>query len=417
MNTLRDVTQEIGLQAYGARDVVSLLNANFGAAEFTNRSTVSYPDSKAVEMRVKFARSGEKIEYIHTSLSKAKIQSLSDHIKSSLAVEEEEALAHEVIFARHTIEGGWEGSWLSLRELQPEAPRPELGLAPYPVLLTTTYQRVSDSIISSMRRQQASSNAHLVLNLLVSDGFDRLANAFKSRWGVLLPFPGHSHDAGGIERSQLFNIQYTYPNPDYSFKSDRLMSTLPDDEYYGGFHPFAGRPLVLPQSLDARAMQFQQLTESQQRTFLRALHWYWQSRRIELGSKSGALVAAVQAIECLANDPSHKGVPCSTCNLDPGNGPTGKFKSLVRSYHPIPAGEPGANSIYKVRSDMTHGSDLLIADAEASFGFTDPAMAAQEMAFDLAQRTARGVLINWLLAHSPSAGSDATVRRVSVRRT
>jgi hypothetical protein len=413
----RVVTDEFDTRAYNARDIVSLLNSQFGKAEFTDRQTVAYPSSKLAEMKVRFTKLGDKIDRIETSLSEAKVRELSDHVKSSLTVEEEEALAQEIIFARHTIEGDWEGSWLSLRNLEPKAPRPELGLAPFPILLTTTYQRVSDGIISIMRRQQAISNAHLILNLLVSDGFDRIGNSFKSRWGILLRFPGDPYYAREVEQSRLFNIQYTYANPDYSFRSGSLIPTLEDAEYYGGLHPFTGRPLLLPQSLDERLNQFRGLGEIQQRTFLRALHWYRQSQKVEIGSKSGALVAAVQAIECLAKDPSHKGLPCLTCKLNPRDGPTGHFKSLVRNYHPIPHGEPGAKAIYNVRSNMTHGSDLLIADADATFGFTDPAMAAQEMEFGLAQRTARGVLINWLFAHASPTATPSGLKRVSLRRT
>jgi hypothetical protein len=131
---------------------------------------------------------------------------------------------------------------------------------------------------------------------------------------------------------------------------------------------------------------------------VRAAYWLNHADQVLRLSQSASLVAAIQAIEVLL--PAVKGETCPSCNREKGPGPTRKFKDFLQQYAPTNDSEErkARDLLYKQRSQLVHGHELLGTDGDYHFGWTNPAHAFDRMTLDGAVRLARIATIKWFMA-------------------
>lgn len=176
--------------------------------------------------------------------------------------------------------------------------------------------------------------------------------------------------------------------------------------YYGSFGVNSGESLQLPATLPESLACYADLDEEKRTLFCRASYWTNVSSRVQGISWSAAYAALVSAVEVFLPNPANLcacGRPtsedrCPICN-QPNEGPTKQFRDFVDQYAP---GVPNAkrNRLYKVRSDLLHGSTLMPGDL-AEIGFrVSPARSEAWRDYYLLSDIVQVVMVNWLASAS-----------------
>lgn len=189
---------------------------------------------------------------------------------------------------------------------------------------------------------------------------------------------------------------------------------IPFQEYYGSMFPAltvinaANTELVFPDNLCASFEKAKSLSENDSEKFSRACFWFHKAQEMWGNSLSISLVALVTAIECLAGRSREK---CQICNQDiitstercsecdqPLYQVTQHFKTFVESYFPATANNQQAlGLLYKTRSGLVHGSDVLLRDLHPWVFDLESIKALQQG--DIHRRAylvTKFVLLNWL---------------------
>lgn len=131
--------------------------------------------------------------------------------------------------------------------------------------------------------------------------------------------------------------------------------------------------------------------------FAIASTWFSQTPILWHESSSAALISLVSAIEALLEKKSEI---CEKCN-QPKFSVTKRFRAFLERYVPdVKKDYPEElKEIYRVRSDLAHGADLLLADLEYwNFMGAARQQRQEHMQWNFHQ-IASTALVNWVLEH------------------
>jgi hypothetical protein len=152
--------------------------------------------------------------------------------------------------------------------------------------------------------------------------------------------------------------------------------------------------LELPDNLEESFDLAFSLSSQDWEKFFMDCSWYYQAIDIWQKFNSSAFIALVSAIECLV--PKGQEI-CSFCG-QPKYRVTKRFKDFLEKHVPFLATEfhEEKKFIYQVRSDLSHGLDLLIQDMKPWTFMLNPRAQKQ----DILQRNlyfiTRVAIYNWL---------------------
>jgi hypothetical protein len=237
---------------------------------------------------------------------------------------------------------------------------------------------------------------------LFAPGIKTTSNQHHVIWGIDAEFtPGRDLTP------RLVQEHYTIPGfpsvvDSRTPMTDPLIELIPDTDYFGLHGRAVSQDLVLPQSLEAWVNSALACDDLVSKRLVRAAYWLNHAGQVFRLSLSASLVAAIQAIEVLL--PAVKGEVCPTCKREVAPGPTRKFKDFLQQYAPTNDSEErkARDLLYRQRSRLIHGHELLGTDGDYNFGWTNPAHAFDRMTLDGAVRLARIATINWFVAHASS---------------
>lgn len=168
---------------------------------------------------------------------------------------------------------------------------------------------------------------------------------------------------------------------------------LADGEGYPGD---ASSPLVMPSWLEAATYCYYALDEHDRKVFHRALYWYSHAKAMYRLSSSAALAAIVQAVEALV--PLDGALDrCTECgnSLDRAAGATVRFRSFLSS---VGIDRKTSDGLYEIRSQIVHGSHVLLDDLESVFaGGMHPEQARFWLSYDDGEFAARVAMRKWLI--------------------
>jgi hypothetical protein len=145
--------------------------------------------------------------------------------------------------------------------------------------------------------------------------------------------------------------------------------------------------LTIPSELVSLLDRFSGLNGEDRERFLRACSWYHTALTVWNYSQSLYVTSLVNAVECLASIGPERSAP---------EGPSALFLSFMRTFAPGRPGAKGLNTIYKGRSEITHGERLLLLDRSASASGLSQTLARDREIADNASVLCQGALINWL---------------------
>jgi len=309
-----------------------------------------------------------------------------------------------VLFASLPVDGffRYEDRW-QIRPVPPDAPQPPVVRAPQPFLLEVKGTAVSESFVSAIRGEKLLSEVQLVLALVLHGGLAGGSTSAHHEWVI------ETSDANPPWRSLLGQVGYslpTSPGPpnELSDVSDyKPLVEVPAARYFERFGISINQTLEIPDLLPPLLRAIDTAPPSVRERFFRASYWFSRSQPSWRVSRSLSYVSLINAIEVLT--PAASADLCPTCGLNRAPGPTVRFRDFVERY----AGSvPERKELYRLRSQLVHGDQLLISDGPMGMGFT-PQLIEESSQYELASRTAQIVVIAWLLDAVASIGgvSDA----------
>jgi hypothetical protein len=300
------------------------------------------------------------------------------------------------------------GSWRYRDRFQlcappPPAPLPDQLVADHPLVLEVTFVDSEHSILQINRSLVATRQIELLLSVLIRFGIHALMPSARKVWAYV-----HKQQEPLVLGSELRQVGYTCDDftvitGDFS-PPGAALPVVALSEYVNT--PWIGvdETLSVPAGLEQLLDVYYGLSQRQQTQFLRACYWFQHADRVSPLSMSATYTALIQAIETLLPAPRVDG-HCTTCNRRIGPGPTNQFIEFVEEHAPgLP--QTYREHLYRVRSKLIHGNQLLNYDEYRDFGgsFT-PLSVGQRNDVDQVHVVARAVLIKWLANQHPDAAS------------
>jgi hypothetical protein len=258
------------------------------------------------------------------------------------------------------------------------------------------------------RANRLKARSELLLSLFAS-GFKTTRDRLNVIWGRNMDAPIRGEPVPHM-------IQEFYSIPHHNIIAERrtplvdpLIKLIPDTEYFSRPGRTPDSDLELPHSLEVWIDAALSCDDRLSKRLLRAAYWLRHAHEVNQLSQSAALVAAVQAVEVLL--PALKGQACPTCEREISPGPTRKFRDFLQEYSPTTSADErrARDLLYKQRSRLTHGHELLVSDSDYHAGWTNPAHAFDSQALDRALRLAQISAINWFVAQIRSTKSSPNV--------
>jgi len=282
-----------------------------------------------------------------------------------------------------------------------------------PFLLEFSYPASSHWIVNGIRRQATEQKYLILLGLFLTTQIQQNPPLSPYRWTM-------------DRESKVEERCYGYTYAAYDTVSDAFSDTtpyqaadlIPHQLYYGTMlaaltvWSAANLELQIPASLCASFEKVGRLSDIDYEKFMRACYYFHQAQQLWSSSLSFSLIALVTAIECLAGKNKEK---CKTCGQDivasserciicdqPQFQVTNHFKKFVETQYPAMTQFPEAMGLlYKTRSNLVHGSEILLKDSQPWLSFMNNTKALQQ--YDVhgqAYLITKIVLLNWLHSRS-----------------
>jgi hypothetical protein len=172
------------------------------------------------------------------------------------------------------------------------------------------------------------------------------------------------------------------------------------DEYFSR-RGVRARALDIPANLEGLFDAFHDLSREDREQFLRACFWYYTADSASEVTPALQYNCLVTAIETLMGESKKK--PCEYCGKDTSPGPTGKFKSFLKTYGPGGHNAKDRDAFYGLRSKLSHGSRLFRRDLPRAFGTLHPTEIEERSSGDHIRRLTRIGLINWMASRAGQA--------------
>lgn len=203
------------------------------------------------------------------------------------------------------------------------------------------------------------------------------------------------------------------------------LEQIPANKYHSreGYTETLAVPAEMTELLDT----FWALKPDDRERFLRACYWHHMASVVWPYSQSLHLISLVNSVECLSSvgparhrpEGPHEMFRAFMRRFAPrrhsaaafGLGPTAIFKSLMKRFAPgAPSGRV-LDSIYKTRSNITHGERLLHFDSGLFAAPLSQNSAIDREVGDNAVILCRGALINWLWNQRSAASGELLLTR------
>jgi hypothetical protein len=175
---------------------------------------------------------------------------------------------------------------------------------------------------------------------------------------------------------------------------------LEPDAYYAGAG-YDGRPLRVPTDLDDLLCRYRDLADEDLAKFDRAAFWMDMASRQWPMSLSVSFASLVSAVESLTERGTTHLVFCEECNKKMSHdspGATEQFRFFFEQYAPGASLRERRSTMYALRSNILHGSDLMQIDMDLHFGWDPPGENERELYSELSSIT-KVALRNWLKTH------------------
>lgn len=331
-------------------------------------------------------------------LTDQQVEKIRLDIKEFMTAPGHTKVCRTILFSDYTTKGAWaKPGVFQLLEAPADAPRPQFSFGRHPLIFEFQFNATNNETINSSRLRRVQSDWCLFLHLVLEGRTGWLPRSVISYWVLASMSPGRT-------QTQYCQSYYEIPSfirfPEgFTDQADLTpFQVIEHNSYFSDRGVQLDRSLAVPNIFDQLINSFVLLQEPRREKFIRSMHWYWQSRQVEL-STSASFVSLVTAIESLVDDPKVAGA-CDACGRDKvEKGAKTLFKDFLENYaREVP--KVTRDMFYSWRSNISHG-DLLSTDFDGfGFGGLDPIQLEEMKNHRALSHVVRVALINWLLASS-----------------
>ena len=374
----------LGVGLLPDREFSSIMASHFREVSQHDPKLINYgrDGAKAIDARYK---NDELIAlYDGPALRSEDIETISARVHSE-AAESRERVLRTFVFSLQKTDGFWRyRDRFQLLPAGPEAPDVPFSYGPHPLMLEYKVRWSEDPSLFMIRRTDTETRLVLLLNAFLRFGLTHIGFRQKHRWVVetkLSPGTANSPESRTLFASDGYLVP-GFLNSAEDFNPTNHLPGIPMlaiGEHYSGD---AREPLVLPAYLEAVVTCYENLLEPDRRAFNRAIYWFGHSKAMYGVSFSAAFAALVQAIEAL---------------VPPGDSSraTARFIGFMME---IGVDKNMCETFYKIRSQILHGSRVLLDDFEGHFGAgLHYGTAEFYYNYDECERAAGYAMRNWLV--------------------
>jgi hypothetical protein len=325
------------------------------------------------------------------------------------AAETREYVHRSIVFSVRRPAGFWRFrdrfQLLPAPEGVPDVP----GMAPHPLVLEFKVRRSADNSLTTVRWSDMENKLVLLLNALLRFGLTHVGFRSQRRWVIAMEWP--EGPTGPLTTTTTY-ASNGYVFQDFTTSADDFSETsswpeIPTLAPGEPHSPDFMAPLQIPSYLAPGVACYYALSDPDRDMFNRSLYWFAHADAMYSVSSSAAFAALVQAIEALVPPPGPRD-PCPECKLDRSPGATARFRDFLTS-----AGmdRKTSNAFYQIRSDVLHGSRVLLDDIDGLFA---PALHPGSFEFyvnyDTCEQAARFAMLAWLQRHVAGPEAQASLQ-------
>lgn len=324
-------------------------------------------------------------------------------------------VGRQIGFSAKRVSGNWRGANSNIQICAPpaNAPLPNELIAENPFVLEFPFVQSGISRIDNYRLGREHCRYCRVLNVILFSHIQFHGIRQKKFWAQLWPKDGQpdSVEYRWVQNGYFVDIGEVVAEG-HSSPSDPLAMVFSSSVYYLP-QTFHGDYLTVPDNLDSLLCNYQSLTLENKEKFDRAAYWFDIAYRQWEISASASYFSLVAAIEALSGKVESDKVKCDQCGIEYkpiASGAIRAFKDFLEKYAQGTGLNGQRNKMYSLRSNIAHGSGLLLLDNEYYFGWDPVSERERDLQWEL-WRVTKMAMLNWLKASSSSQGGiggDAT---------
>jgi hypothetical protein len=410
-----DFNSKFHLEEVKHEELISLLLSHFGhlsSERLPGEYIFEKRDNPQNKLIVGITKNG-KVSFVKgVNITKEEYDEIEQSIIKNLIENQDIKIAQSVLFSINLkINGAFKYKDLfQVLPIPPDAPNIDHIAGEHPFILQYKYSSSANVLIDNSRKKSCEIYIARLLSFFTR-GYIKHSSFFTSfSWiyekefvegNIVSRYAQHGYswkDIGSIVDS--FNDIEGFVKID-TVAPENYYKYLPDNQT-------EDCSLLLPSNLSYLFDKVNALKGEYKQSFERACNWYYQSKEIWGQSQSSAFIASVTALECLfekletcpeCGSPNEEKLEtCNSCG-QPKFKITKTLREFLGKYVPfIGEMKRERNLIYKVRSDLAHGLDMLSRDIEPGL-FIKPIQQEQ----DQLQRNINYIvyigMYNWLVSH------------------
>jgi hypothetical protein len=390
-----DITKHFSLDEVDHEELQEILRIRYKTSWRVARDEFTFPAAHKYALKLEL-QDAQIVKITEGEASSPQeLRELLEQVEADLKDERIAEYGVEVLFAHRPVAGGFRFGCLPMQILPPppEAPRPQyFGEGDHPFVLEYPMRAYRTPELRLKRRYNNAVKWARILNALLIGSIGWYSNPRPRRmWAT---------KANDIE-SPSFWVNRAFDFPGRRWLTNELseqgvpLPIVPADAYFGGARSRAQLDasmdtFFVPDNLDQLVAAFLKLDGARKPQFLRCVSSIYIARELWDISVSSYFIACVQAIETLVGRSKRDR--------------TKLFKQFVNDYcKTTETDQEVVDNLYKVRSNIVHGSYLFQLDETP--GFFNLAASSQELeTFGSALTLAKNGLRNWLLSQGKTAG-------------
>ena len=339
------------------------------------------------------------------AFDKVEWQKIADEIESAILVGPQK-VGRAYSFSSFRVPGSWHGmrSGVQILPPPPEAPSAPVEMAAHPFILEFNINGAPADLwrITNHRRKREHRRITLLLNVLLTARVGFESSRFEESWAYIPPAEG-SHGNG---ESRWLRKQFCAPlaspvTDSLSSPATERLVELEPEEYYSRTG-YDGNPMRVPTDLDETLCLYRDLSYANRAKFDRSAYWIDMALRQWTISFSSSFASLVSAVEALTERGTIHMVFCEQCQLTKPHevpGATERFRAFFETNAPGAALRKQRSQMYALRSDILHGSHVMLMDQDLDFGWDPPGWNERELYRELISIT-HLALRNWLKTRS-----------------
>jgi hypothetical protein len=407
VTALRNLLAELWGDELDHDELIEVIQMHFGAAQDEPDGAIVYPGQGVVKMRLR--AEGDRIRALEPGpdFDAGDLMAIRQKVDVALRRSTGTTTQRAVLFASRPVTGWYTApdGVIGLRPAPPSAPRPKDGmLGKHPFLIEYRYRGSNDVFVGMQRSFRVGREWAWVLNSILTDAISVVSNRGRHHWVLVPSDEGDTMPVRVVWAQESYHIAEGLPplGDDPSIPDGPPIPRRVTGAYYGDSALRVGTELDLPDSIDTTLTRLQALPQPERQRYLRAAQWLFVANElwdVQISSWYIGLVTAIEALAFTEDRPD----PCPACGRDRSEAVTRRFKDFLERFAPGVGNRSVINELYRVRSSLVHGGDLLHHDDPYGMSFK-PVALEERARMDRLSRAVKVAMINWLWSGPEARG-------------